>query len=224
VGPAAHPDTVTIDVTDMMLVHRAFRREFANVPGLIAGVATGDTKRAKIVADHLQFMVDGLHHHHAAEDELAWPVLIARLPDRREEIARMAEQHEDIAAAITRVESDMAQWTNTVDGPTSQRLQAAVAELARLLVEHLDEEERVAVPVIEEHMTRAEWKAATDRGASFLSKRPVMGIVLGGLLLDYADPDERRSFLAGVPAPQRILLKLLSGRMAASYRRRLYQQ
>jgi hypothetical protein len=111
---------------------------------------------------------------------------------------------------------------NTVDGPTSQRLQTSVAELARLLVEHLDEEERVAVPIIEEHMTQAEWKAATDRGASFLSSRPVMGIVLGGLLLDYADPGERRSFLAGVPVPQRMLLKLLSARMAASYRRKLY--
>jgi hypothetical protein len=49
-----------------------------------------------------------------------------------------------------------------------------------------------------------------------------MGIVLGGLLLDYADPGERRSFLAGVPVPQRMLLKLLSARMAASYRRKLY--
>jgi hemerythrin-like domain-containing protein len=213
---------MALDATDMMLVHRAFRREFANIPGLIAGVPSGDTKRAKIVADHLQFMIDGLHHHHAAEDELAWPVLIARLPDRRDEIARMAEQHEDIAAAITRVQSDKAEWMNTVDGPTSQRLQTSVAELARLLVEHLDEEERVAVPIIEEHMTQAEWKAATDRGASFLSSRPVMGIVLGGLLLDYADPGERRSFLAGVPVPQRMLLKLLSARMAASYRRKLY--
>jgi iron-sulfur cluster repair protein YtfE (RIC family) len=213
---------MAVDATEMMLVHRAFRREFANIPGLIAGVPSGDTKRAKIVAGHLEFMIDGLHHHHAAEDELAWPVLIARLPDRRDEIARMAEQHEDIAAAIRRVQSAMAEWTNTVDGPTSQRLQISVAELARLLIEHLDEEERVAVPVIEEHMTQAEWKAATDRGASFLSSRPVMGIVLGGLLLDYADPDERRLFLAGVPAAQRILLKLLSGRMATSYRRKLY--
>jgi iron-sulfur cluster repair protein YtfE (RIC family) len=213
---------MALDATDMMLVHRAFRREFANIPGLIAGVPSGDTKRAKIVADHLQFIIDGLHHHHAAEDELAWPVLIARLPERRDEIARMAEQHEDIAAAITRVQSDKAEWMNAVDGPTSQRLQTSVAELARLLVEHLDEEERVAVPIIEEHMTQAEWKAATDRGASFLSSRPVMGIVLGGLLLDYADPGERRSFLAGVPVPQRMLLKLLSARMAASYRRKLY--
>jgi len=213
---------MALDATDMMLVHRAFRREFANIPGLIAGVPSGDTKRAKIVADHLQFIIDGLHHHHAAEDELAWPVLIARLPERRDEIARMAEQHEDIAAAITRVQSDKAEWMNAVDGPTSQRLQTSVAELARLLVEHLDEEERVAVPIIEEHMTQAEWKAATDRGASFLSSRPVMGIVLGGLLLDYADPGERRWFLAGVPVPQRMLLKLLSARMAASYRRKLY--
>jgi hypothetical protein len=166
-------------------------------------------------------MVDGLHHHHAAEDELVWPLLMYRVPARRDAIARMAQQHAGIAAAIDSVQSDAVDWTTTVDGPTSRRLQDSVAELINLVVEHLDEEERVAVPVIEEHLTRAEWKATTDRGASFLSTRPVLGIVLGGLVLECASPAERRSFLAGVPAPQRMLLKLLGRRLASSYRRKL---
>ena len=61
---------MSIDAVDMMVVHRVFRREFQDMPGLIAAVAAGDTARAKVVGDHVKFMVDALHRHHAAEDEL----------------------------------------------------------------------------------------------------------------------------------------------------------
>ena len=126
----------------MILVHRVFRREFHGIPDLIAGVCVGDTARATLVANHVTFMIDGLHHHHAAEDELAWPILLARAPAQQAEIDRMEAQHGGIAAAIVRVQSDLSEWT----------------------------------------------KAAVKRGASFLSKYPRMGIVLGGLVLDYSSP------------------------------------
>ena len=73
---------------------------------------------------------------------------------------------------------------------------------ATLVVRHLDDEERNAVPIIEEHLTDAEWQAAVKRGASFLSSHPRLGLALGGLVLDYASLDERQHFLAGVPFPQ----------------------
>jgi hemerythrin-like domain-containing protein len=213
---------MSVDALDMTLVHRVFRREFDDIPRLIAAVPIGDTGGAKVVAAHLNFMVDALHHHHAAEDELAWPVLIARAPMRGDEIARMGEQHEGIAAAINRVQADLSAWTKTVDRSTRDELLGSVTELANRVVQHLDDEERNAVPVIEEHMTQSEWQAAIKRGAAFLSSHPRLGIVLGGLVLDYASPDEGRKFLAGVPMPQRLLVKLLSPRMTATYRRRLY--
>ena len=212
-----------IDAQDMTLVHRVFRREFNDIPGLIAAVPAGDTARAKVVADHLSFMVDGLHHHHAAEDELVWPKLLARAPAQQVEIRRMEEHHAGIAAAIGRVQSDLSAWNTTADRSACDRLLAAVAELSRLLVQHLDDEERNAVPLIEEHLTEDEWQEATKRGASFLSSHQRLGIVLGGLVLDYASPDEGRKFLAGVPMPQRLLIRLLRPRMTASYRRRLYR-
>jgi hemerythrin-like domain-containing protein len=211
-----------IDAQDMKLVHRVFRREFDAIPELIAAVPAGDTARAKLVAGHVTFMVEGLHHHHAAEDELAWPILLARAPAQHAEIERMEAQHGDIATAIVRVESDISEWTKAADRSAADQLLESVAELSQRIVEHLDDEERNAVPIIEQHLTEAEWKAAVERGASFLSKHPRMGIVLGGLVLDYASPDEQRKFLAGVPLPQRLLVKLLSPRMTATYRRRLY--
>ena len=211
-----------IDALDMTLVHRVFRREFNDLRGLIANVPVGDTGRAKVVGDHLQFMVDGLHHHHAAEDDLAWPVLLARAPERQLEIRRLESQHAGIGAVTADVQSDLSAWRKAADPSARDRLLASVTELAQLVVEHLDDEERNGVPIIEQHLTQQEWQAAIKRGASFLSSHPRLGIVLGGLVLDNASPAEGRKFLSGVSIPQRILLKLLSTRMTATYRRRLY--
>lgn len=167
-------------------------------------------------------MTEGLHHHHAAEDELVWPILSARVPDRQADIERMEAQHEQIAAALERVQVDLAEWTSAAQRSTTDQLLESFANLSQRVVEHLDDEERDAVPVIVEHLTPKEWEAAVKRGVSFLTKHPRLGIVLGGLVLDYASPDERRAFLAGVPAPQRLLVKLLGARSLAAYRRKVY--
>jgi hypothetical protein len=45
-------ETLT-DVHDMVVVHRAFRREFRLIPELARRVAAGDTARAKVVAARL---------------------------------------------------------------------------------------------------------------------------------------------------------------------------
>jgi hypothetical protein len=134
----------------------------------------------------------------------------------------MAGDHVRIAEAVTRTQSLLAQWQAQGDQAVADELSSCVAELTTLVVEHLDDEERNAVPIIENHLTPDEWQAAINRGAAFLSSHPRLGIVLGGLVLDYAAPDERRKFLAGVPLPQRMLVRLLSARVTAAYRRRLY--
>jgi hypothetical protein len=39
----------------MLVVHRAFRREFVLAPGLVRRVDDGDTLRCRIVSSHRQF-------------------------------------------------------------------------------------------------------------------------------------------------------------------------
>lgn len=95
---------------------------------------------------------------------------------------------------------------------------AAVAELGIVVAEHLDDEELIAVPIIEEHVSQDELDATVKRGAALLTSHPRRAIVLGGLVLDYASAEERQMFLAGVPLVPRLLIRFLSPRMAASYR------
>ncbi len=52
-----------IEAFDMAIVHRVFRSELDAARGLVRGVRAGDTERAKLVGDHLSFIVAALHHH-----------------------------------------------------------------------------------------------------------------------------------------------------------------
>jgi len=100
---------------DMLVVHRVFRREFNGMPALIAAAPAGDTARAKVVGDHVKFMVAALHLHHAAEDELVWPTLQSRAPDHHADLQRMVDERTEIATAGRR--SCAAAYRRQLHGP-----------------------------------------------------------------------------------------------------------
>jgi hemerythrin-like domain-containing protein len=215
-------EAMTAKTLDMVLVHRVFRRELHDVTALIDGVADRDVVRAQVVGDHLAFILSALHHHHMAEDELVWPKLQARMSASNRDIQRMSTQHAAIAAAVHRVEKLLGTWMTSGQRSCGQQLVAGVTELSALVDEHLDDEERVALPIIEKHLRDDEWRATIKRGASFLSARNLrLGIVMGGMVLDAASRDEGRAFIANMPLPQRLMVQLFGARTTAAYRRRL---
>ena len=56
------------DPFEMALVHSGFRRELHNAAGLVRGVSAGDSRRAAVVYEHIDFMMTAVHFHHSAED------------------------------------------------------------------------------------------------------------------------------------------------------------
>jgi hypothetical protein len=111
----------------------------------------------------------------------------------------------------------------TADPKLTEELSAAASELSTCVARHLDDEERNALPVIEEHLTQREWAAAVKRGAAFISVCNLrLGLVLGGLVLDAGSEEERRIILSGAPLPQRVVVQLFGARTAAAYRRQLH--
>jgi hypothetical protein len=114
-------------------------------------------------------------------------------------------------------------WTTTADPKLTEELSAAAGELSTCVARHLDDEERNALPVIEEHLTQREWAATVKRGAAFISVRNLpLGLVLGGLVLEAGSEEERRIILSGAPLPQRVVVQLFGARAAAAYRRQLH--
>jgi hemerythrin-like domain-containing protein len=211
------------DAGDMFVVHRVFRGEFRALPALISAVPAGDTNRAKVVGDHMRFMMAALHHHHAAEDEMVWPKLRSRAPDNGADLQRMIDEHAEIAATVDRIESLLPAWSESADPKQTREIAAAASQLSVSVDRHLDDEEKTAVPVIEKHLLQQEWAAAIKQAASFVSLRNLrLGIVLGGLVLDAASEEEWRKILAGTPLPQRLVVQLFGARTAATYRRKLH--
>ena len=101
------PDAVTsdptIDTHDMIVIHRAFRRESRLLAGLIAAVPDGDVERAAILGRHLHWYEAGLSNHHRGEDELVWPLLRSRVDTGSEIVASMEHQHNRVANTLEQV-------------------------------------------------------------------------------------------------------------------------
>ncbi|MCV7401766.1 hemerythrin domain-containing protein [Mycobacterium fragae] len=218
------------DAFEMALVHSIFRKELQSAPHLVRSVRPGQRGRANRVAGHTKNVLAALHHHHMAEDELLWPKLHDRMPQCAEDIQRMETEHEFIAKAVVGVELRLTEWiaaTNStrhfaIQSRASQMLVSEIRALGELVSDHLAAEEERIVPLINENMSDAEWRAVTERGGSFLTGRNVwFGLAFVGMALEACTIDERRRFLAGMAPPQRLLVRLLARRAATSYRARL---
>lgn len=210
-----------IDTVEMLVVHRVFRRELRNAPELIGGVRAGDTVRSVLIADHLGYIVAGLHHHHAAEDELLWPRLHARVPGSDLVVQQMEHEHGVIDELVEKVEALRTRWGESADPQLARQLVAATEDLSAGVDAHLANEEQDLLPLISAHITTQEWKEIVDRGAEFLPKNK-MALVFVGLVQQDATPDERRKFLAGIPLAPRLLWKLFGQRTFNAYRDKLY--
>ena len=108
-------------------IHRVFRRETALLPGFVRAVRPGDTEQARHVAAHFRDYALGLHHHHTAEDELVWPLLLARVDLEAELVLRMEEQHSRVAAGLTEIEALLPHWEATASPEAGEVLAAADA-------------------------------------------------------------------------------------------------
>ena len=85
------------DTFEMVFVHNAYRQQFGALPGLVRDVADGDLDRAAVVVEFFTELTRSLRHHHEAEDDLMWPLLLEKAPMDSALILRMEEQHERIA-------------------------------------------------------------------------------------------------------------------------------
>ncbi len=204
---------------DMYIVHRVFRRETALMPRFVRAVRPGDTEQARFVAAHFRDYALGLHHHHTAEDELVWPLLLARVDLEAELVLRMEEQHTRVAAGLTEVETLLARWERSASPEDGEVLATALERHRETLVEHLTDEEDHLLALIEEHLTAAEYEKLGERFATETPKDKLLFFL--GALLEEATPEESAEMLGKLPPPARIVWRLVGRRQYAKRTRRL---
>lgn len=187
------------DVRDMYMAHVMFRREIGLAAGIVGKVPGDDAERATIVADHVLFVGDILDHHHRGEDEHLWPRLLARGGDRAAAVvAVMNDQHAAIDKAVTSVRAQVQVWRDCTAREGGPELTAALSDLSGVLDAHMAVEEEQALPLVERHITAAEWGQMLAAGASGMDADQ-MALVFGMMCYE-ADPIVVRDIVAALPA------------------------
>jgi Spy/CpxP family protein refolding chaperone len=200
----------------MVIIHRVFRREFGLLPDLIASVTVGDTKRAALVGEHLTDVVFALHHHHEGEDDLLWPPLLATATLEEDLIHRMESQHTALSTALDQIDKLVPAWAATANQADRDALATAVEQAAAILGEHMGEEEQKILPLVREHLTAEQWNKLGERGAKSIEDKRKRLLFLG-MILEECPPEEEREFLQKMPAPVRVLWKLVGRRSYDGY-------
>jgi hypothetical protein len=209
------------DTRDMVIVHGMFRRAFGDLPWLIGDVGAGDVARAAVLADFYAEARTGLEHHHETEDELLWPLLLARAAADRAMVLRAEEQHERIHEILERADLQIATFRVCADGLARDALVTTLEDLFAALTEHLEEEEQHILPLAEQHLSASEWAQLGARARARIPRDRLL--IQLGWLLEGTSQTERREFLATLPRPARIAWRVAGRRRFARERARIYE-
>jgi hemerythrin-like domain-containing protein len=192
-----------IDVRDMAIVHRTFRNLFTESAALVRANPTPSSRRVTFLSDHIDFGLGMLHHHHASEDELLYPLLMQRAPDRVADTERTRRQHEEVESSIDAASDACTTWRGQPSPVTGEALAASLDALNQALQPHLDEEEQVIVPLAAVTLTQSEWDEMGERATRAIPRKKMP--VAFGMLLEPLDGPDREHMKADLPAILRFL-------------------
>lgn len=201
-------------VHEMVIIHRAFRRETRLLPGLVREVADGDVERARILAEVLRLVLAGLEMHHTGEDAVLWPALLERAAPSTGLVETMQAQHHGIEDHLERVGHLLPAWEAAPTRARCTELADVLDRFATDLAEHLDLEEREILPLCLRYVTVAEWDSLGQHGMDTMTRSQLP--LLFGAILEDCTLEERRVMLGKLPLPARVLVRTLGARQ---YRR-----
>ncbi|HEX9354221.1 MAG TPA: hemerythrin domain-containing protein [Streptosporangiaceae bacterium] len=187
-----------IDFTMMYVTHDAFRRDLGR---FTAAAASGKAHSPGVRAGWENFKAQLLLHH-GVEDGHLWPRVRRAAAGRPSGLALLDEmeaEHAQIDPLLAAVDDALA-------GPASN-LTAQVAGLVSALEWHLKHEEEAALPLIQSVCTPADWRAFA--GAMRRRQGVAGAAIYVPWILDGTAPDGQRRFLAALPAPVRVISRLL---------------
>jgi hypothetical protein len=202
----AEPARDTIDFTMMYATHDAFLRDLGR---LEEASAAGKAGTAGVRAGWENFRTQLLLHH-SVEDSHLWPAVRRAVPGRPRDLALLGEMEAEHA----RLDPLLAAFDEALTvGQDDLARQAR--ELSAALGEHLAHEEQEGLPLIQAVLTPADWRAFAGQ---MRRRQGVRGAaVYVPWILDGAPRVQQCRFLAALPAPVRLINRLL---WEPRYRRR----
>ncbi|SHP38906.1 hemerythrin domain-containing protein [Mycobacteroides abscessus] len=197
--------------SEMLIVHNVFRREFPLMPGLVRAVTDGDRDRAQIIRTHIALVTEALHHHHVFEDTNIWPLLRDRLGGsptallNQMEVSLMEDQHHDMAELIPHLDTALSAWSEDPSALSRYVLVDVIERLISVLSDHLRTEESLVVPLLEQHITAAEWNGLLRKQQS-AGDPDALALALGMMIYE-GDPEAVDQVIDNLPADMRVGIK-----------------
>jgi hemerythrin-like domain-containing protein len=203
------------DMTGMYVMHHAFRRDLAAFASSVLATPLGDAATWEALARRWARFATTLHHHHSAEDEHYWPVLLEAVEARGTahdlvEVHAMSEEHADIDPLVTAIGDGL---TALVAHPREEHrnaLDIRLAGLREVLDEHLRHEETVVLPLVQRVMPPEQYQAVEKAIGTSSPVREVPFIV--GWAMHGLPDDARAAMFALAGAPYKVLHALVRRR------------
>ncbi len=195
---ATQTDAPRPDTSDMYAVHGVFRDTLAAAPVLVGGVAEGDADRLAQVANYYENVLSFLHAHHESEEVILLPLLRERCPDEATLVDELASQHEEALRLLAVARQWLAAWPGGGDA-VQLEVVGALGALRTQLIEHLDEEERLGLPLAGAHLSAEEWGQLPGHGLRAFDGDKLWLIL--GLIRERMNEDQRAAMLANMPPP-----------------------
>ena len=204
-----------IDVRDMAIVHRTFRKTYDESARLVRAAPAPSPARVTFLADHIDFAIAALHIHHEGEDELLYPKLIERVPEQAPMTEQVDQEHQLIETALDEAAAACAAWRGRPSADTGEALAASLDHLNSVVQPHLDDEEQKVVPLAAVTLTQQEWDALGKHGVAQIprNKRPIAF----GMILEPLSQADRAYMMKTLPAPVRMLYPILIERPWKKY-------
>lgn len=202
-------DGAPADTSMMTIVHNALRRDLVRARERLAAPTALPPAQLRAIGAHLGWLMHFLHAHHEAEDAGIYPLTLARaaeFPDLLEVLERMGSEHEDIAAGITGLETASAALAADPSDTTAAAAVAAIDALTAVLLPHLAEEEREAMPIVSRLVTHGEWTALGEEHTLAGKSKAELGFE-GHWLIDGVSGKDRATVLGLVPPLARFVLR-----------------
>jgi hemerythrin-like domain-containing protein len=199
----------------MRIIHETFRRAYEESAQLVRANPTPSAARVAFLADHIDFGLTMLHHHHEGEDQILYPLLVARVPDHAARTEQIDHEHQVVKGTIDAAQVASSKWRRAPTDESGEALASSLDAVNAALVPHLDNEEREIVPLAAVTVTQKEWDRLAKHGiASIPGNKKLIAF---GMILEPLNPTDRTYMLSNVPPPVKILYRLVGQRAWTKY-------
>jgi iron-sulfur cluster repair protein YtfE (RIC family) len=167
-----------IDLTNMHLMHHAFRRDLEAFTAAAGRTPAGDVQVWRALAARWDRFATTLHHHHVIEDDSIWPAVVGAAEAAGDTGARtvldaLEAEHEVLDPALDGCARAFAAMAAHPSTAAQAGLVDRVVALRRALLDHLRHEETEGLPLVQRWMSAQAWAVSEERAKQEFGLRDV---------------------------------------------------